>query len=76
MTTLTIRHVPEQVHSVLSARASRRGQSVQQYMLGELNRIAQQPSLDDVLDQFSHRTGGRAGFNQSVSILTSARSAR
>ena len=40
---ITIRNVPEQVRDRISERASNRRQSMQQYLLGELERLAQRP---------------------------------
>jgi stress response protein SCP2 len=76
MTNVTIRNVPAPVHSTLMARAADRGQSFQQYMLGEITRLADRSSTDEVLARFSNRSGGTAGFEAAVSLLDSARSAR
>ena len=41
---ITIRDVPEDVHKELAARAARCGQSMQEFLLGELKRFASRPS--------------------------------
>ncbi|MGN6170198.1 MAG: FitA-like ribbon-helix-helix domain-containing protein [Solirubrobacteraceae bacterium] len=68
-----IRDIPDEVHAALQRRAARRGQSLQQYLAGELARLAQRPSLDDVLDQVEGRRGGRVGFAQAVKDLAAER---
>lgn len=44
---ITIRHVPGRTRDQLAARASRAGKSLQEYLSGELQRIADEPSVDD-----------------------------
>lgn len=43
--TMTIRNVPDEVRSELAARAARAGQSLQEYLLAELGRLAAKPDL-------------------------------
>jgi len=49
MTAITIRHVPEDVSERIKARASREGQSVQQFLLRHLERIAEESPLEERL---------------------------
>jgi plasmid stability protein len=55
MKTLQIRHVPEDVHRILKARAAMAGMSLSEYMLAELRRTTQQPTRDEVLDSLRRR---------------------
>ena len=73
MPSVLIRDVPEGVHASLQRRAEQRGQSLQQYLAGELKRLAERPSLDEVLDRLDSRRGGRVGFDQAVEDLTEER---
>lgn len=60
MTTITIRHVPVEVRNELAARAARRGQSLQEFMLAELRRLASRPAVADLvveIDRHKQRTG-------------------
>ena len=41
---ITIRGVPDEVRNELAARAARQRQSMQEFLLGELERIASRPS--------------------------------
>lgn len=43
---ITIRGVPEEVRDELAVRAARQRQSMQEYLRGELERIASRPSVD------------------------------
>ena len=43
---ITIRHVPDSVRDELAARAARQGQSMQEFVLGQLQRIVDTPSMD------------------------------
>ncbi len=73
MPNVLVRDVPEDVHAVLQRRAEQRGQSLQQYLAGELKRLAEKPSLDEVLDRIDRRRGGRVGLDQAVEDLTEER---
>jgi len=55
MKTLQIRHVPDEVHRVLKARAALAGMSLSEYMLAELRRTTQQPTRDEVLESLRRR---------------------
>jgi plasmid stability protein len=57
MKTLQIRHVPDDVHRILKARAALAGMSLSEYMLAELARTTQQPTRDEVLDRLRRREG-------------------
>jgi plasmid stability protein len=54
-TTITIRHVPEEVRNELAARAARSGRSLQEYMLTELIRLSSKPPVDDLLASIRER---------------------
>ena len=59
MPNLLVRDIPDDVHAALQQRAERRGQSLQQYLAGELKRLAEKPTVDEVLDRIERRRGGR-----------------
>jgi plasmid stability protein len=69
MTTVVVRDLPDDIHRQLQAKASRAGQSLQQYLTVQLSRIATTPSLDDVVDRISRRSGGKVSFRQAVADL-------
>ena len=57
-TSITIRHVPDEVRNELAARAARQGQSLQEYMLSELSRLAAKPALADLIAGVRDRKRG------------------
>jgi hypothetical protein len=73
MPNVLVRDIPEDVHAALQRRAERRGQSLQQYLSGELRRLADRPSLEEVLDRIDRREGGRIGLAQAVEDLAEDR---
>jgi plasmid stability protein len=76
MPNVLVRDVPEDVHAALQRRAERQGQSLQQYLAGELTRLAERPTLGEVLDRIERRRGGTVGFAQAVEDLGAERSSR
>ncbi|MGH9110708.1 MAG: hypothetical protein ACRDZN_00140 [Acidimicrobiales bacterium] len=71
-----MRDVPDDVHSALQRRAETRGQSLQQFLAGELGRLAAQPSVEEVLDRIGRRRGGRVGLDRAAADLTAERAGR
>ncbi len=53
-----IRDVPDDVHSVLRARAAAAGASLSEYLLRELITVADRPEVSDVLRRARERSGG------------------
>ena len=56
--TVQIRNVPDGVHRTLRTRAAAAGQSLSDYLLGELARVAARPPVADVLVRAAARSGG------------------
>ncbi|MGA8353307.1 MAG: hypothetical protein WB698_03990 [Solirubrobacteraceae bacterium] len=76
MANLLVRDLPDDVHAALQQKARRQGQSLQQYLTQELMRIAQRPSLGEVLDRIERRAGGAVGLDRAASDLAEERSRR
>jgi plasmid stability protein len=76
MPNLLVRDLPDDVHAALQRRAERRGQSLQQFLSGELRKLAERPSLDEVLDRIERRSGGQVGLRQAAEDLSEERSGR
>ena len=74
MANLLVRDLPDDVHVALQQRAKREGRSLQQYVTRELTRIAQHPSLPDVLDRIERHAGGAVGLEQAAEDLVQERS--
>lgn len=49
MTTITIRHVPDETRNELAARAARNGQSLQEYMLRQITDLAEQADFQTLV---------------------------
>lgn len=52
---IQVRNVPEDLHRVLKARAANEGKSLSDYILEELRRMAELPTLQDWLAQVRAR---------------------
>lgn len=71
-TSIQIRGVPDDVHHTLRARAAGAGQSLSEYLLGELSRLAERPPMAEVLLRASRRSGG-ADLGEIVDAVRSGR---
>ncbi|SNS07258.1 hypothetical protein SAMN04488107_1186 [Geodermatophilus saharensis] len=54
---LQIRDVPDDVRRALKERAAARGESLNRYLLGLLERDAARPTVQEVLDRAARRAG-------------------
>jgi len=52
---ITIRDVPEEVRDRLKVRAASRGQSMQQYLRGELTRLVEKPTVEEWVESVRAR---------------------
>ena len=66
---ITIRNVDEEVRDILKARAARRRQSMQEYLRVELERLASQPAIDELLDEVRARKAADPAYIGVESIL-------
>ncbi|MBI5535965.1 MAG: hypothetical protein HY898_24810 [Deltaproteobacteria bacterium] len=55
-TMIQIRHVPEQLHRKLKARAEVAGMSLSDYLLAELRRYAERPTREEILERIAARS--------------------
>jgi len=76
MPNVLVRDLPADVHVELQRRAEQRGQSLQQYLASELKRLAEKPTLQDVLARIERRRGGEVGLLQAVDDIAEERSRR
>jgi antitoxin FitA len=53
---IQIRHVPEQLHRKLKARAAVAGLSLSDYLLAELRRYAERPTREEILARIATRS--------------------
>lgn len=52
---IQIRNVPEEIHRVLKARAATEGKSLSDYILGELRKSAEVPTMAEMLQRIRNR---------------------
>ncbi|HKY14224.1 MAG TPA: hypothetical protein VJM33_04825 [Microthrixaceae bacterium] len=76
MPNVQVRDVPDEVHETLVRRAERAGQSLQQYLAGQLAAIAANPTLDEVLDRVEGRQKGRLASKEAIRSLAAERARR
>ncbi len=76
MVNVLVRDLPEDVHAALQRRAEQRGQSLQQYLAAELKRLADRPTLEEVLDRIDRRRGGSVGLRRAAADLAEERDRR
>jgi hypothetical protein len=69
MPNVLIRDLPDEIHAGLQRRAEAAGQSLQQFLAGELTRLATTPTMSDVLERIGRRRGGSVGFDTAVRDL-------
>lgn len=73
-TSVTIRHVPDDVRDELAARAARAGRSLQEHLRAELIRLASSPSVEELLDRVRARKE-QTGSQLSAAEILDARDA-
>lgn len=66
---ITIRNVPEEVRDELAVRAAQQRQSMQEFLLGELERIASRPSVAVWLHTVRERKAASPSRVQPAEIL-------
>jgi len=55
-TMIQIRNVPDALHRQLKSRAALAGMSLSDYLLGEIRRVAERPTLDELRVRLEHRS--------------------
>ena len=53
---IQLRHVPEQLHRKLKARAALEGMSLSDYLLREVERFSERPTLQELRQRLAQRT--------------------
>lgn len=71
---ITIRGVPEDVRDRLAVKAASQRQSMQEYLRGELKRLAATPSVSTLLEEIQRRKEA-AGSRVSAAEILAARDA-
>ncbi len=54
MVNVQIRNVPLDVHRTLKERAAKHGMSLSEYLLHEIEALAERPTMEEILERLSH----------------------
>jgi len=76
MALIQIRDVPEPVRDELARKAAAAGQSMQSYLLGELTRLAERPSMAEIVRRAQARaraSGSTVTMDDAVAAVRAAR---
>ncbi len=52
---IQVRNVPDALHRIVKARAARAGMSLSDYLLQEIRRVAEQPTIEELWDRVQRR---------------------
>ncbi|HRV59595.1 MAG: hypothetical protein KDB54_00335 [Solirubrobacterales bacterium] len=72
MPSIQVKNVPEEVHRALQERARASGQSLQEFLQGELRRIADRATLDQIFKE-AQREGGTFTFDEVIEAIHAER---
>ena len=50
---IQIRHVPDPLHRKLKTRAAQEGKSLSDYLLREIQRIAERPTMEEIMERLA-----------------------
>jgi plasmid stability protein len=53
---IQLRNVPDELHRKLKARAALEGMSLSDYLLAEIQRVAERPTVTELRERLHHRT--------------------
>lgn len=65
---IQIRNVPEDLHRALKARAARLGMSLSDYLLSEMEMVAEKPTLAELLERLEDRKPVKVDESSSTVI--------
>ncbi len=68
---IQIRNVPEELHRTLKSRAARLGMSLSAYLLSEIERVADRPTLGEWLDEVERLPRLRGAEGGAVAVRRS-----
>ncbi len=51
---IQIRNVPDELHRKLKARAAREGTTLSDYLLSEIEQVAEKPTLRELMERLKH----------------------
>lgn len=76
MPNVQVRDVPPEIHDALVRRAEAAGQSLQQFLAGQLALIASTPTTDELLGRIDRRSKGQLSTADAVAAIAEERARR
>jgi antitoxin FitA len=76
MPSIQVKNVPPEVHRALRQKAAAAGQSMQEYLLAQLTRVAETETLEEVLDRIGSRSGSTVTLDFAVESIRKDREER
>jgi antitoxin FitA len=74
MPSVQIKNVPTDVHQILRDRASKAGQSLQAYLLAQLEEQASKPTIKELFERIDkERSGGRMSLAHAAKLVRADR---
>jgi plasmid stability protein len=72
---IQIRNVPEPIHRTLKTRAAQAGMTLSDYLLAEVEQVAERPTIDELTERIQRRS--RVGVKgSSATVIRKHRDAR
>jgi len=65
---IQLRHVPDGLHRKLKARAALEGRSLSEYLLREVERVAERPTLEELRLRLAQRTPVTPGVSPAAAV--------
>lgn len=74
---MQIKNVPPDVHQILRDRAGKAGQSLQAYLLAQLEEQASKPTIKELFERIGReRSGGKMSLAHAADLVRADRDAR
>jgi antitoxin FitA len=65
---IQIRNVPDDVHKALKIRATKEGMSLSDFLLREMTKVAEQPTLEEMIERIRRREPVELDEDPAVTI--------
>ena len=65
---IQIRNVPDDVHKALKIRATKEGMSLSDFLLREMTKVAEQPTLEEMIERIRRRAPVELDEDPAVTI--------
>ncbi len=72
---IQIRNVPDELHRTLKVRAAQAGMTLSEYLLAEIEQVAEKPTLSEMMERLRNREPVKLEEPPEVTIRRRSRSA-